>query len=42
MVVAAIGKTWFDSRVNLISGVTFLIGLSVAYAVIKKSTRRLS
>ncbi len=41
VVVAAIGKTWFDSRVNLISGVTFLIGLSVAYAVIRRSTRRL-
>jgi len=42
VVVAAIGKTWFDSRVNLISGVTFLIGLSVAYAAIRRSARRLS
>lgn len=41
VVVAAIGKTWFDSRVNLTSGVTFLIGLSIAYAV-RRSTRRLS
>jgi len=38
VVLASIGKTWFDSRVNLISGVVFLIGLTFAYAVIQ-STR---
>lgn len=37
VVVAAIGKTWFDSRINLVSGVTFLIGLTIAYVVIKQS-----
>ncbi|MGB7642655.1 MAG: amino acid permease [Terriglobales bacterium] len=36
-VLACVAKTWFDSRVNLISGVTMLIGLTVAYAVIKPS-----
>src|SRR3954466_5061902 len=28
VVLAAIGKTWYDSRVNLISGLCFLIGLT--------------
>jgi amino acid transporter, AAT family len=37
LVLACVAKTWFDSRVNLISGVTMLIGLTVAYAVIKQS-----
>ena len=37
VVLASIGKTWFDSRVNLIAGLTFLIGLTIAYAVIKQS-----
>jgi amino acid transporter, AAT family len=37
VVLASIGKTWFDSRVNLISGLTMLLGLTVAYAVIKPS-----
>ena len=40
VVLASIGKTWFDSRINLISGVVFLIGLTVAYAVIKQSRDR--
>lgn len=40
VVLFAIGKTWFDSRVNLVSGVTFLIGLSVAYVVIKRTKRQ--
>ncbi|MFY9562533.1 MAG: amino acid permease [Terriglobales bacterium] len=40
VVLAAIGKTWYDSRVNLLSGVSFLIGLSVLYFLLrpKKST----
>src|SRR5271166_3151519 len=36
LVLACVGKTWFDSRVNLISGVTMLLGLTAAYAVIKQ------
>ena len=40
VVLACVGETWFDSRVNLISGVTMLIGLTVAYGVIKQSRHR--
>ena len=40
VVLASIGKTWFDSRVNLIAGLTFLIGLTVAYGVIKQARRQ--
>ncbi len=36
VVLCSIGKTWFDSRVNLISGVTFLVGLTIAYLLISK------
>jgi L-asparagine transporter-like permease len=35
VVLAAIGKTWYDSRVNLISGVAFLIGLTVLYFLLR-------
>ena len=42
VVLASIGKTWFDSRVNLIAGVTLLLGLTVAYAAIKPSRPRSS
>jgi len=42
VVLASIAKTWFDSRINLISGLTMLLGLTVAYAVIKPSQRRSS
>ncbi|MGA3196008.1 MAG: amino acid permease [Terriglobales bacterium] len=37
VVLASVAKTWFDSRVNLISGLTLLLGLTISYAVIKKS-----
>jgi amino acid transporter, AAT family len=36
VVLACVAKTWFDSRVNLISGVTMLIGLTLAYMIIKQ------
>ena len=39
VVLAAIAKTWWDSEVNLISGVALLVGLTVAYATIKYSRR---
>jgi AAT family amino acid transporter len=42
LVLASVAKTWFDSRVNLIAGLTLLLGLTVAYAVIKRSRRRSS
>jgi L-asparagine transporter-like permease len=35
VVLAAISKTWYDSRVNLISGVSFLIGLTVLYFLLR-------
>jgi L-asparagine transporter-like permease len=35
VVLAAVGKTWYDSRVNLISGVSFLIGLTVIYFILR-------
>lgn len=37
VVLAAVAKTWWDSQVNLISGVALLVGLTVAYAAIKYS-----
>ena len=40
VVLAAIGKTWYDSRVNLISGVAFLIGLSILYFLLRPVTSR--
>jgi L-asparagine transporter-like permease len=39
VIFACVAKTWLDSRVNLISGVTFLIGLTAYYAVVKWSRR---
>ncbi|MFY9674876.1 MAG: amino acid permease [Terriglobales bacterium] len=36
IVVASVAKTCFDSRVNLLSGLTMLLGLSAAYVVLKK------
>ena len=36
-VLACVAKTWFDSRVNLASGLAMLIGLTLAYAVIKQT-----
>jgi len=35
LVVATVLKGWWDSRVNLISGVTLLLGLTVAYFLIR-------
>jgi amino acid transporter, AAT family len=35
LVCAAVLKGWYDSRVNLISGVALLVGLTVAYILIK-------
>jgi L-asparagine transporter-like permease len=36
VVVVSIGKTWWDSRINLIAGVTFLVGLSVFYLLLRR------
>jgi L-asparagine transporter-like permease len=35
VVLAAIGKTWWDSRVNLVAGLSFLIGLTLLYFLLK-------
>jgi amino acid transporter, AAT family len=40
VVLAAVAKTWWDSRVNLVTGIAFLIGLTVAYAAIKYFRRQ--
>lgn len=40
VVLASIGKTWYDSRVNLISGVSFLIGLTVLYFLLRPRALR--
>jgi hypothetical protein len=35
IVVSAIGKTWWDSKVNLIAGLTFLIALTAVYFILR-------
>jgi amino acid transporter, AAT family len=40
VVLAAIGKTWWDSRINLVAGLTFLIALTVLYFVLRPSVMR--
>jgi amino acid transporter, AAT family len=35
VVLASVGKTWWDSRINLIAGVLFLVGLTVLYFVLR-------
>jgi amino acid transporter, AAT family len=37
VVLASIAKTWWDSRINLIAGLTFLIGLTVLYFLLRPS-----
>jgi L-asparagine transporter-like permease len=38
VVVTAIGKTWWDSRINLIAGLIFLIGLSLLYFLLRPNS----
>jgi L-asparagine transporter-like permease len=38
VVVAAVGKTWWDSRINLIAGVTFLIVLTILFYALRPKT----
>jgi hypothetical protein len=35
-----VGKTWYDSRVNLISGASFLIGLTLLYFILRPRPRQ--
>jgi len=39
VVLAAIAKTWYDSRINLIAGLTFLIGLTVLYFLLRPNAK---
>jgi amino acid transporter, AAT family len=39
VVLASIAKTWFDSRINLIAGLTFLIGLTVLYYLLRPNPK---
>jgi L-asparagine transporter-like permease len=38
VVLASIAKTWWDSRINLIAGLTFLIALTILYFVLRPNT----
>jgi amino acid transporter, AAT family len=40
VVLAAVGKTWWDSRVNLIAGLTFLIALTLLYFVLRRNSEQ--
>jgi len=35
VVVSAVGKTWWDSNVNLVAGLTFLIALTALYFILR-------
>src|SRR5712664_4223468 len=40
VVVAAIAKTWWDSRINLIAGLTFLIALTLLYFLLRPNAKQ--
>ena len=40
VVVAAIAKTWWDSRINLIAGLTFLIALTFLYLLLRPNAKQ--
>jgi L-asparagine transporter-like permease len=40
VVLASIAKTWWDSRINLIAGLTFLVALTILYFLLRPSTSR--
>jgi amino acid transporter, AAT family len=40
VVMACIGKTWWDSRINLIAGLTFLIVLTLLFFLLRPGARR--
>jgi hypothetical protein len=39
LVIAAVLKTWWDSRVGLVSGVSTLLILTAAYALLKTPSK---
>jgi amino acid transporter, AAT family len=40
VVLASVLKTWWDSRVNLIAGLTFLFALTILYFLLRTSSRQ--
>ena len=40
VVVASIGKTWWDSRINLDAGLTFLVALTLLYFLLRRNATR--
>jgi L-asparagine transporter-like permease len=40
VVVAAIAKTWWDSRINLIAGLTFLVALTFLYFLLRPNAKQ--
>jgi L-asparagine transporter-like permease len=40
VVVASIAKTWWDSRINLVAGITFLIALTVLYFLLRPHAQK--
>jgi hypothetical protein len=39
VVLASVAKTWWDSRINLIAGVTFLIALTLLYILLRRTPK---
>jgi amino acid transporter, AAT family len=40
VVLASVAKTWWDSRINLIAGLTFLIALTILYYLLRRNPAR--
>jgi amino acid transporter, AAT family len=40
VVLASVAKTWWDSRVNLIAGLTFLIALTLLYFLLRPNPKQ--
>jgi AAT family amino acid transporter len=40
VVLASVAKTWWDSRINLIAGLTFLVALTVLYFVLGQKPKQ--
>lgn len=38
VVLASVAKTWWDSRVNFVSGIVFLIGLTILYYLLRPNS----
>src|ERR1700733_14263310 len=40
VVLASVAKTWWDSRINLIAGLTFLVALTILYYLLRSNPAR--